>query len=218
MWEAVTATGICLTGWLGLRAWYCGREMGMKKLSEYGQVWKKKDGLWMDIAALAGMSCAYLLGSHHGLACVQCIRNALVLVWLLLIALVDGRKQIIPRALTNMGWLCWILLGITAVITGTTFIQVLLFSAGGLLLGGGVLLLCRLVSKGGMGMGDVRLFGVLGVLYGMNYTFSILFFTIALMSVYGLIAILFRRKGMKSMLPMGPFALAAYGICIVLGV
>lgn len=218
MWKIMTAVPIALAAWLGLRAWYCHKEMGMNRLSDYGQSWRKRDGVWIDMAALAGMSCAYLLGVRHGLAYVQCLRNALVFGWLLVIALVDGRKQIIPRALTNMGWICWLLLSVTAVATGTGGKQVLLFSAGGLLLGGGVLLICRLVSKGGMGMGDVRLFAVLGVLYGMNYTFSILFFTIALMSLYGLAAILLRRKSMKSMLPMGPFALAAYGICIVLGV
>lgn len=218
MWKIMTAIPICLAAWLGLRAWYCHKEMGVERLSDYGQIWKKKDGIWIDIVALVGMLCAYLLGGHHGLAYVQRLRNALVFGWLLVIALIDGKKQIIPRILTNAGWGCWFLLGITAMVTGTAIKQVLLFSAGGLLLGGGVLFICRLVSKGGMGMGDVRLFAVLGVLYGMNYTFSILFFTIVLMSVYGLTAILLHRKGMKSMLPMGPFAVAAYGICIVLGV
>lgn len=218
MWKATAAIVISLAAWLGLRVWYCRSEMEMKKLSDYGQAWRGKTGLGVDIMALAGMLCAYLLGKYHNLAYVQCLRNALVFGWLLVIALVDGKKQIIPRALTNAGWGCWILLGVTAILAGTTGKQVLLFSAGGLLLGGGVLFICRLVSRGGMGMGDVRLFAVLGVLYGMNYTFSILFFTIALMSVYGLLTIVLRKKGMKSMLPMGPFVLAAYGICIVLGV
>lgn len=218
MWKIITAIPIGLAAWLGLRVWYCHKEMGIERLADYGQVWKKKYGIWIDIVALFGMFCAYLLGWYHGLAYVQCLRNALVFGWLLVIAMIDGQKQIIPRILTNAGWVCWILLSITAIVTGTAVKQVLLFSAGGLLLGGGVLFICRLVSKGGMGMGDVRLFAVLGVLYGMNYTFSILFFTIVLMSGYGLIAILLRRKGMKSMLPMGPFAVVAYGICIMLGV
>lgn len=218
MWKIMTAVLTGLAAWLGLRVWYCHKELGMGSMSDYGQAWKKRDGIWIDLTALAGMSCAYLLGGHHDLAYAQCLRNALVWGWLLIIALIDGRKQVIPRAMTNAGWGCWILLGAAAVVTGTTVKQVLLFSVGGLLLGGGVLFICRLVSKGGMGMGDVRLFAVLGVLYGMNYTFSILFFTIVLMSVYGLIAICLRKKGMKSMLPMGPFVLVAYGMCIVLGV
>ena len=218
MWKIMTAIPIGLAAWTGLRGWYCYNEMGIKRLPDYRQIWKKRDGIWIDLAALAGMFCAYLLGEYHNLVYVQCLRNTLVLGWLLVIALVDGRKQTIPRTLTNVGWGCWIVLAVMAAVTGTAVKQVLLFSAGGLLLGGGVLFVCRLVSKGGMGMGDVRLFAVLGVLYGMNYTFSILFFSIVLMSVYGLIAICSRKKDMKSMLPMGPFVLAAYGICIVLGV
>lgn len=209
---------MCLLVWLGLRSWYYYQELAVRSRADYRKVWKRWDGIWMDIAAVCGMTGAYLLGQYHGLVYIQCLRNALVLGWLLVIACVDGREQKIPRTLTNAGWIGWLLLCLTAVINGAEWKAVLLFSAGGFLLGGGVLFICRLVSKGGMGMGDVRLFAVLGVLYGMNYTFSILFFTVVLMSVFGLAAILMRKKGMKSLLPMGPFAVVSYVICIILGI
>lgn len=85
-------------------------------------------------------------------------------------------------------------------------------------MGGGLFFLCKILTKGGVGMGDVRVFGILGLLYGLNYTFSIVFFTILFMSVYGIGAVLCKRKDMKSHVPMGPFILASYGLCCLLGV
>jgi len=170
-------------------------------------------------AGILCMSLGYCCARRRGLPYINCLRNELVSMWLLAVALVDGRKRVIPHALTLPGFGAWLVLAVLAVWPGGSSPgRVIAFSLGGCLLGGGIFFLCRMLTKGGVGMGDVRVFSILGLLHGMNDTFSIVFFAILLMTVYGLGAVLARKKNMKSQLPMGPFILASYLLCGLLGV
>lgn len=221
-------TGIALLAgvivWIVLQIYYWGRGQEEKrdikaKAIRYIEHLKTAKGIALFLAGLGGMAGCFFLAEHYGLIYINCIRNEMVFLWLVPIALVDGKEQIIPHGLTIPGFAGWILLVLTAVTLGRSSLgSVLLFSLGGCLMGGGVFLLCRLFSRGGVGMGDIRVFAILGLLYGLNATFSIVFFTIVLMSLYGLVAVLCRKLGMKSQVPMGPFILASYVLCCVLGV
>ena len=180
---------------------------------------KTRKGALLFLAGAAGMIFCYCMARYYGLTYINCIRNELVFVWLVPVALIDAGEQVIPHGLTVPGFVAWIVFVLLAVgIGGGSLRSVLVFSMGGCLMGGGMFFLCRLVTRGGVGMGDVRAFGILGLLYGMNYTFSIVFFTILLMTVYGAAAVIGRRKDIKSQVPMGPFILASFTICCLLGV
>lgn len=173
----------------------------------------------MTAAAILGMSFSYGMAVHYELVFINCLRNELLFCWLLIIAMIDGREQIIPRPLTTAGYLCWLFFAAAAIIIGkASVLNVILFSLGGIAMGGGLFLLCRLLSKGGVGMGDVRMFSVIGLLYGMNYTFSIVFFTTLLMTIYGVVAALCKKKDMKAKVAMGPFTLTACILCFLLGI
>ncbi len=75
----------------------------------------------------------------------------------------------------------------------------------GLVAGGGVLLLLAMVSRGGMGGGDIKLAAALGLLFGWQKVLLALFLGSILAGVLGLILILAGRKSRKDMLPFGPF-------------
>lgn len=204
------AAAVALAAWAGLFCFYYHRRGKRLKQREIAVLW---------LVAAAGMVYSYCTALYYQLSYINCLRNALVFGWLWAIALIDGREKLIPRALTTSGLACWAAVAALAVLAGgDTWKNVLWFSGGGLLLGGGVFLVCRFVSRGGIGMGDIRMFSVLGLLYGVNYTFSILFVTILLMAVFGVAGILFRKTTAKSMVPMGPFALAAVSICFWFGI
>lgn len=219
MVQAVTAV---LTGcgvWFALHRFYICKMKEKTQFREYLTELKTRDSIFLCLTALLGMWVCFLLAEYYSQPFVNCLKQEITFAWLLVIAMIDGKRQIIPRELTYAGMAAWALLTALAVLVGkAALLNVLLFSAGGLLLGGGVLLVCRLLSHGGVGMGDIRLFSVLGLLYGMNNTFSILFFTILLMSVFGIVSVLRKKSGMKSTLAMGPFIWAACCICFVLGI
>lgn len=81
------------------------------------------------------------------------------------------------------------------------------------------LLLVHLVSPAGMGFGDVRLAGLIGVSLGwLGYPQVVggLFAGFAAASVVGVALIVIRRKGRKDPVPFGPF-LAVGALFILLG-
>ncbi|GAW94133.1 prepilin peptidase [Calderihabitans maritimus] len=70
------------------------------------------------------------------------------------------------------------------------------------------------VSRGGMGGGDVKLAGVLGIFLGWKKILLVLFLASCLAAAVGLLAIASGKKGRKDPLPFGPFL--AVGVVIVL--
>lgn len=216
--QIITAIVLGMAVWIALHMFCFFRKEGHRDVTKYIQGFHRADFYVAYLIAAGGMSLCYGMAVYYGLPFINCIRNELVFAWLFVIAMIDGKEQVIPKALTTAGFGGWVLLAIISVLAGGSCKGVLFFSGSGLLLGGGVFLLCRVLTKGGIGMGDIRMFSVLGLLYGMNYTFSILFFTILFLSIFGIAATLMKKKNMKSMIAMGPFTLAAYLCSCLLGV
>ncbi|OWA36221.1 prepilin peptidase [Saccharibacillus sp. O16] len=71
--------------------------------------------------------------------------------------------------------------------------------------GGGLILLIALVTRGGMGMGDVKLFALCGFVLGLGPT--VLAFMLACLcgTVIGVVLIAFKRVQRKQPIPFGPW-------------
>lgn len=97
-------------------------------------------------------------------------------------------------------------------------LSALLRDAGlGCLLGGGVFLLCALLTRGGIGMGDVKLFGALGTLLGWTGVFDLIFLSVLFVAGYGIVLLLRGKLDRGSQVPIGPFALAGMAALLLLG-
>lgn len=83
-------------------------------------------------------------------------------------------------------------------------------SIAGAIIGFGVLFLIALVSKGGMGGGDIKLFFVIGIVLGLTNTLLTLFLASVIGTVVGIIFLRKAKKGRKTPIPFGPsIAMAA---------
>ncbi|MBD7908386.1 prepilin peptidase [Sporosarcina gallistercoris] len=67
-----------------------------------------------------------------------------------------------------------------------------------------VLLLIAIVSKGGMGGGDIKLFFVIGLVLGTKLTLFTLFLAALVGSIVGIIHLRRTRQGRKTPVPFGP--------------
>jgi len=74
----------------------------------------------------------------------------------------------------------------------------------GALVGFGVLFLIAVVSKGGMGGGDIKLFFVIGLVLGTANTLLTLFLAAFIGSIVGLIVLKRTGQGRKTPIPFGP--------------
>ena len=115
-------------------------------------------------------------------------------------ALIDLEHRIIPNRLTLLGAILAIVLGTALDPAGEP--ERLIAGAAA----GGFLLLAALAYPGGMGMGDVKLAGVMGLLLGRAVAPAIL---IALLAGVLVGAVIMARKGAhagrKTAVPFGPF-------------
>lgn len=72
---------------------------------------------------------------------------------------------------------------------------------------GMVLFLIHCVTKGGIGLGDVKLFGCVGIYLGCETTFSAMLIAAVLSGLFSLVLICINRDNKKRELPFAPFIL-----------
>ncbi len=138
-------------------------------------------------------------------AVVQSSVAAAVLRGLMVLALVpcaviDFEKRLIPNRITGPGAVVALVVGL-ALDPGGELSRVL--SA---LIAGGFLLIASLIKPGGMGMGDVKLTGMMGLFLGRSVAVAL--FAALLASVLTGVALATRRgvyAARKTALPFGPY-------------
>ncbi|KGR84835.1 prepilin peptidase [Lysinibacillus odysseyi] len=74
----------------------------------------------------------------------------------------------------------------------------------GAVVGFGILLLIAVISKGGMGGGDIKLFFVIGLVLGNVNTFLTLFLASLIGMIVGIVILKVRGQGRKTPIPFGP--------------
>lgn len=80
----------------------------------------------------------------------------------------------------------------------------------GAVIGFGILFLIAVLSKGGMGGGDIKLFFVIGIVLGVKLTLLTLFLASLIGAIVGIISLKKAKKGRKTPIPFGPsIAIAA---------
>ena len=127
------------------------------------------------------------------------------------IALIDGAKGIIPDALLGV-------LGSGAIVFG--FFQddrPLLFLLEGFAAGGSVLWSIFLLSRGGMGEGDIKFAAVMGLWLGWENSLLMLFLAFFFGAAAGLFLLESHKVSMQDAVPFGPFLSGAGFISCIYG-
>jgi len=135
---------------------------------------------------------------------------------LIVITFIDLDFQVIPDRITIPG----IPIGLAAgsFLLPDPFIRYSLLglksSLMGLLAGGGLYYAIAVLSRGGMGGGDIKMMAMVGALMGWKAVLLTTFLGSLTGSVLGLFLMLFRGKGRKTKIPFGPFL--AFGSLVTL--
>jgi leader peptidase (prepilin peptidase) / N-methyltransferase len=162
------------------------------------------------VEALTAALCVGAVLVHHSASGVA-LSIALILI-VVPAAMIDLEHRIIPNKLTALGAVLALAIGLTLDPSGEPS---RLIAAGA---AGGFLLLAALAYPGGMGMGDVKLAGVMGLFLGAAVAPAIL---IALLTGVLLGAVIIARKGAqegrKTAVPFGPFLALGALFAVFLG-
>lgn len=135
----------------------------------------------------------------------------------MLISWIDFRIKKIPNVilLLLLAVRCIGLL-VDAVQSPDQMIASFLSAGSGFLLGGFVILFCMLISRGGIGAGDVKLFAVLGLYTDAIGIMNILFYTVFFSCAAAIVLLIGRKAKMKSSIAMAPFAFLGLNIYYIL--
>ncbi len=130
---------------------------------------------------------------------------ALLFSALLTASVIDVYHQIIPDVITIPG----IIIGLAA----SAFIlpSGIKSSLSGILLGGGLFFIIAVISRGGMGGGDIKLIAMIGAFLGLTDVLITIVLSSFIGSIVGIFMMVIFGKGRKYKIPFGPF-LAIGGI------
>ncbi|MBI5213462.1 MAG: prepilin peptidase [Nitrospirae bacterium] len=143
---------------------------------------------------------------------------------MIVIALIDLDFQVIPDVITLPG----IIIGLfsASFLLPDPFVSILQYSNTpslqfpitpllpvvgfkssiiGLLLGGGLFYLIAVLSRGGMGGGDIKMMAMVGAFMGWKAVFLTTFIGSLTGSIVGISLMVFKGKGRKTKIPFGPF-------------
>lgn len=96
------------------------------------------------------------------------------------------------------------------------FLTQLLMSVIGCVVSLLVMLLISMISKQGIGYGDVKLYACIGFYLGLLDTYYVLFYAVFLAALYAVYVLLVKRGDRKTKIPFGPFTYFGFVLVYVL--
>ena len=188
----------------------------------FGEFWRflySPPLLTIVLIALAFSVMAFLLGKlWQGDSFLRSLMNCQVMMWLFVIGYIDAREQIIPNGFIVVGLVFWLVLFFVEIIFAKTFwLGLLRFSLIGAVACGGVLFIIALIVKTSLGMGDVKLFLVLGLLYGVMDTYGIILFSVLAMGIVSIVLLILKKATAKTKIPMAPFVIFGFSLSLLAG-
>lgn len=184
---------------------------------ETGEQEVRKRYICVGIFVLVAVVCGWRT-IHMVLSVLDCIKVFVIYVVFTLAMLTDMESYTIPNVLA----LC-IVIGRVILFIPEIFLRQAIF--GGLLiesLVGGViclvvLLIISLATKGGFGMGDVKLLTAEGFMIGLYGVINTLMYALLVCAVYALIILALKKKGLKDKIAFAPFIYAGFSITLLMG-
>ena len=139
----------------------------------------------------------------------------LIILWdgLFCIAVIDYQIKKIPNKILIFILLVRIIYIILSVIKNKgSFISLIAFSLFGMFIGGLIVLIVMLISRGGIGAGDMKLFALLGLYFGMPGILSIMMYALFIAAIFSAVMLISKKAKMKSTIPMAPFILVGLSV------
>lgn len=152
------------------------------------------------LLGIIGALCFY----YYKYSFVGLYKYYILLGILLLLVVIDIKKKIIPN---------FVLLVLFIPIIIIDLLQIFIYGGGIDLaiaygIGAGlsfiIFFICMLITRGGIGAGDVKLFVLIGLASGLGVT-HIIFYSLCCSFIYSITLLIMRKVKMKDFIPMVPF-------------
>ena len=157
-------------------------------------------------AGFVTVTSVWLLLCTEGMSVLTLFRFTLLMVFGYIAAVIDLNTKCIPNSLVYSMLSVWLLTTILQILLDTDAgIKLLTDSMLGLLAGGGLFLVVYLVSRQGLGGGDVKFMAAAGLYLGFGLTLPAILYGTVLAALTGLILVLLKKIKRKDTMPLAPF-------------
>jgi len=148
-----------------------------------------------------------------GISAFYLIKALLLIALSCIAAAYDFKTKRIPNILVMIMVLLWLFVTLILLLFDTAKgLVVLIDSLYGLLIGGGLFMLVYIISRKGLGGGDVKFMAAAGLYLGLAETIPVILYGTLSAALTGLVLILLKKIGRKDTIPLVPFLL--FGIVI----
>lgn len=143
------------------------------------------------------------------LSIYEALRSVLVICALLFAGLIDFKLMIIPNKLT-LALLAAVVAtyAVELIISHKYIIQVLTDAFLGCAVCFAIFFIGKMISRKGMGMGDIKLAAVMGLALGINTALGCLLWAMVFASLTGIVLLISKKVKAKSKMPLAPFFFA----------
>ena len=131
-------------------------------------------------------------------------------------AIIDYKRRIIPNMLVVAGLVFRVGVYAYEIFSKSDIKNILINDGLGLVVGFGILAVVSLLTKGSVGFGDAKLFGVIGIIGGSFCTYSTLLVSLVVSTIVSLVGLARKKIGRKDSIPFGPCIAAGYIITLLL--
>lgn len=170
-------------------------------------------GIFAAIAAVGGF-----LYTRYGYSTTQMMRKFLVLYTVIAVAKIDKEKYIIPnKAVLFLFGVQIVLLTIDFFIMKDGWVSMLFSSLLGLAIGGVTFLIGYVISRQGIGLGDVKLLAAIGFCLGDASAVTIILLSLIFSAAYGIAQMARKKLHAKDGVPFAPFVAYASVLLLLLG-
>lgn len=133
-------------------------------------------------------------------------------------AIIDLKLRIIPNIIP----LTIIAVRLLLLIYEFVHDEMAIYSLLNSFLGGGasllVLLIADRISKGGIGMGDIKLVSSIGFMCGLFTVISVMVYSMLICAVVAIILVLMKKVTMRDQMPFGPFIYLGFTVMLLLDI
>lgn len=191
--------------------------LGRRQLLRW-EICDRKNLIWLVLGTVIIFIPGYYLMHIYGYHLLKMIRYWCLMYALLLLALLDSRKKIIPnKALLVLVGVRTLLMAAECICFPQLSMEIILSAAVGLIGGGLLFLIAGIIARKGIGMGDVKMIAVMGYYLGFQVLMSNLIITMTLTVFAGLAVLIMKKASLRSEMPFAPFAAIGTIITILMG-
>lgn len=162
------------------------------------------------IPFLIGMTAAYILcfAKKNGMSLEVMIRWSVLLCSSCVIAFIDIKEHKIPNKIILFLLVARLVFMVYEAIENPDFLNYMIwYPLLGAIVGAILMFIAMVVSRKGIGMGDIKLIFIIGFYVSSYELISTMFLIFFASSVYGIAALAFKKVTLRDVMPLAPFVL-----------